>query len=42
MKGVVMLVNNDEMENEAYVGGLCFLQPHFGYFPLCFYQQILG
>jgi hypothetical protein len=21
---------------------LCFLQPHFGYFPLCFYQQILG
>jgi hypothetical protein len=37
-----MLPNNNEMENEACVGGLCFLQLHFGYFPPHFYQWIYG
>lgn len=42
MKGIVMLVNNDDMDNATYVGGLCFLQSHFRYFPPCFYRQIHG
>jgi len=37
-----MLSNNNEMENEACVGGLCFLQLHFGYFTPHFYQRIFG
>ncbi len=36
-----MLIGDDEMENKASIGGLCFLQPYSDYFP-CFYQQILG
>ncbi len=42
MKGVAMSADEDEMENEACVGGLCFLQPHFSYFPPRFYRWIPG
>jgi hypothetical protein len=42
MKGVAMAADDDEMENEACVGGLCFLQPHSGYFPPPFYRRIPG
>ncbi|CAM6042872.1 unnamed protein product [Sphagnum compactum] len=37
-----MAADDDEMENEACVGGLCFLQPHSGYFPPPFYRRIPG
>ncbi len=37
-----MSISDDEMENEAYAGGLCFLQPHFDYFPPRFYRHILS
>jgi len=37
-----MSAEDDEMGNEACVGGLCFLQPHSGYFPPRFYRLILG
>ncbi len=42
VKGVAMAADDDEMENEACVGGLCFLQPHSGYFPPPFYRRIPG
>lgn len=42
MKGIAMSTSNDEMENEAYVGGLCFLQSYSNYFPPHFYRRIFG
>ncbi|CAM6034702.1 unnamed protein product [Sphagnum compactum] len=42
MKGVAMSADDDEMEHEAYAGGLCFLQSHSGYFPPRFYRRIPG
>jgi hypothetical protein len=35
-----VLTYDDEMENKAHVGCLCFLQSHSSSFPPHFYQQI--
>jgi hypothetical protein len=37
-----MADGEEEIEKEACVGSLCFLQPHPQYFPPPFYSKLIG